>query len=1210
MEEKQSCGLNSKSDVEKAWTEIGEKVRSTPSMVFSVIGDSDSFVPRPWSKSVFQTALIEAAKSAGDTWILYRGYDYGVSSIVRSAYRKYGDMEFRAKSRDVLMDDMERHVKLISLAGKSTISTEPTEAECSIEPTDKTSFLLDFEEYVSKQEVPFLSQTIDLKFPIPIVILACEGDITTIEHIARALERKIPVIIIKGSGKAADLILDYTENKTLLRKKASVLFGIQFDENTFQSLTERLEDITKASDLVFVFDVNCDDPLMLANIAGEAIVSCWATEKILRNKNNDASMKSQPATHKDKTLYLPQSNGSVHIGTTVSVVQLRKSNAVMPQDEEIERLFSQHRESRAYVLDTKYSSPTSLPLYFYFEYQFLQELGKLKEYGHMLLFEALIANRCDYVRVLLDQGVRFRLWNLSELYEQTVSCKDCHFEKDDCLHIQWLLKQIEERKAEELCFTHRRITRKIQEKEIITERNKEIKDLKEDLNTFIKDDKTQKEISESAKGLCREILGYKDMEQNSSCVKISDILLWAIFANRKEIAEICWLRTTNQLLKGLVCAAVLRKLSRKADNVKEQNLSTEFADHAKMFEDRCLALMDGMYDEDNKNAIDLMDDEANVWGMKSSPLTFAHENFMYDVVAHTCSQKNMNKQWYNNLAPDLKPFLKSVFWKPRMFFTAPLTKYMFNYFMFMFMLVMYSAFVLTHIGSEIDSLDTENFFEYYVYFWGAGDLIEELISCFGCLESRGRSHRGYYSRLKRYLYDFWNVVDILSYAFLITALFVHVYHPSADFTVARRIFSLSLLVMYLRFLEVFLVDRRMGPTLLMIKEMLKDLLRFLVLVVFVVLGVGIYYHANLWPDHPTIWNGDLHNWRIWKIIYYPYWQLYGETNNNLLQGELKDCTNDTSIWKTDLSKERCPKEDWTVSAVAALYMLFSNLLLVNLVIAMFSYTFEKVQNNAEKLWKFHRYTVINDYEWRIPSPINFLFLPYRLCCCPGRKVACKDKLRGEDISNCTNITSVWEADTSIDRCPQQDWTVLAISAFYMLFSNLLLVNLVIAMFMNSETKQVTILFVKKKSVHKKERDQKRWNEFQSRHVSAMELPINSIESQAEFLFAINSLSTKPLGDQQRKNTILTDKVRNFKKTIESQQEQLTSLESKLSAALKKNKDEKERKKIFVDDLEDKLNDARTKNKALEKKIGQMDTEIFELREALRSVSNRLVAKER
>lgn len=30
---------------------------------------------------------------------------------------------------------------------------------------------------------------------------------------------------------------------------------------------------------------------------------------------------------------------------------------------------------------------------------------------------------------------------------------------------------------------------------------------------------------------------------------ISDILLWAIFANRRELAEICWIRGTDQLRK-------------------------------------------------------------------------------------------------------------------------------------------------------------------------------------------------------------------------------------------------------------------------------------------------------------------------------------------------------------------------------------------------------------------------------------------------------------------------------------------------------------------------------------------------------------------------------------------------------------------------------------------------------------------------------------
>lgn len=46
-------------------------------------------------------------------------------------------------------------------------------------------------------------------------------------------------------------------------------------------------------------------------------------------------------------------------------------------------------------------------------------------------------------------------------------------------------------------------------------------------------------------------------------------------------------------------------------------------------------MMDRMYEENTEQAIDLMDTEAeDIWGIHSSPLTFAYENFMYDVVAH------------------------------------------------------------------------------------------------------------------------------------------------------------------------------------------------------------------------------------------------------------------------------------------------------------------------------------------------------------------------------------------------------------------------------------------------------------------------------------------------------------------------------------------------------------------------------------------------
>lgn len=103
-------------------------------------------------------------------------------------------------------------------------------------------------------------------------------------------------------------------------------------------------------------------------------------------------------------------------------------------------------------------------------------------------------------------------------------------------------------------------------------------------------------------------------------------------------------------------------------------------------------MMDSMYEEDSKHAINLMDDEAVVWGIYSSPLTFAYEKFMYDIVAHTSSQKLMNKQWYNNLAPDLKPFLKVMV----MSFGIRDKRLIMNYYicLFFFQNLIYSNFFL------------------------------------------------------------------------------------------------------------------------------------------------------------------------------------------------------------------------------------------------------------------------------------------------------------------------------------------------------------------------------------------------------------------------------------------------------------------------------------------------------------------------------------
>jgi hypothetical protein len=56
------------------------------------------------------------------------------------------------------------------------------------------------------------------------------------------------------------------------------------------------------------------------------------------------------------------------------------------------------------------------------------------------------------------------------------------------------------------------------------------------------------------------------------------------------------------------------------------------------------------------------------------------------------------------------------------------------------------------------------------------------------------------------------------------------------------------------------------------------------------IGVGVLYHANMYPAHYDMWNkAGWKYWRIWKIMYIPYWQIYGELFLDTFQGKYDNC---------------------------------------------------------------------------------------------------------------------------------------------------------------------------------------------------------------------------------------------------------------------------------------------------------------------------------
>jgi hypothetical protein len=78
------------------------------------------------------------------------------------------------------------------------------------------------------------------------------------------------------------------------------------------------------------------------------------------------------------------------VAPSVVKVKILHGNSVTPEPTDVDRALRRYKESKPYVLNPKYASPTSLPLYFYFGYQLLQELRILDRCGHVSFIQHLL----------------------------------------------------------------------------------------------------------------------------------------------------------------------------------------------------------------------------------------------------------------------------------------------------------------------------------------------------------------------------------------------------------------------------------------------------------------------------------------------------------------------------------------------------------------------------------------------------------------------------------------------------------------------------------------------------------------------------------------------------------------------------------------------------------------------------------------------------
>ncbi|XP_052100114.1 transient receptor potential cation channel subfamily M member 2-like [Mytilus californianus] len=991
-----------------------------PGLVLAVIGDSESYVPKPWNTTALTSGLLQSTQGVKKCWVIYRGNNDGISALIYKTFRETTDTH-AAKTHKEQSSGKTKENILIAIRpwtktnAKDVNKVNGPDLYLTLKPVSRdvqeqrnyrwfNLYLSHFLKKLSAEYTPLMLKEKHkredlINMRVPVLVIAVEGDISTIHQINSAVKRNIPVLLMKGSGKAVDFIIDYLEESRLfekekvLKENAPLLLGIYMRLEEYKMLKKRLKSIQEHSYLITIFDLNNSTNDQMEEFIVKAIIKGWSMKDI----KNSSEIPNDPTKIPAKTV-------------TMNNVQTdKKCHSLM------EKL---------------HITAGSLSLYFYIAYQYIQESGAIQNKEkelELFLLEAIIANRVDYVSTLLQHGVQFDRNYMIRLFDETLKCNGC--DASDCRRIHDIHIRVSMKCCDGIwctCYEHCKKIRLLCNEETCevyhdqcqkdgqpSSSNNNSQPCKCSRHNGILTNNTHNcrqlcDLLQNVRNLCQKLLhypkdSYGDQAQTrcsgvSTCCRISTqetaernefkpyhvLLAWAIFAQREDLASILWSKCENPLLTAIMASSILRTMADMVNTANDLKLNNDLLKHSRLFEKRALFLMNSLYEEDATRCMSLMNTESRIWGIRVAPVECAFDNGMIDVIGHPCVQRLLNRVWYKDTASMWRNWLTKLFCfdksKRSAAWTSPAMVFMIHYLLMLGILGAYSAFLLSNVKG-VKAFSDIGLYELLLYLWITADAIEEIIRNI-LITVRGRQSRKWF-RLKCYLTNIWSVLALLLYAVLVSAVLVRTFDGGQRWEI--RLYSLGLFIIYMRFFHSFMVHKYFGLKLIMIGKMLSELLQFSwILIVFVVCA-GVMYHSNMYPNHRDMWpkyGADVEHWRIWKILALPYWQLYGEISLDMLNGETNSngtCTFVESEWERNSDLDRCVEYDWAIMVIAAMYMLISNLLLINLIIALFSYRFEEVQNNSDRLWKYGRYAIITDYSTRYPVPFNVFGHVFNFC---------------------------------------------------------------------------------------------------------------------------------------------------------------------------------------------------------------------------------------
>ncbi|XP_032721096.1 transient receptor potential cation channel subfamily M member 2 isoform X1 [Lontra canadensis] len=922
-----------------------------PNLLISVTGGAKDFNMKPRLKSVFRRGLVKVAQTTG-AWIITGGSHAGVMKQVGEAVRDFTLSSCHDEGDVVTVGiatwgTVHNREGLIHPSGgfpAEYIVDEEGQGCLSCLDSNHSHFILvddgthgrygveiplrtKLEKFVSEQT----KERGGVAIKIPVVCVVLEGGPGTLHTIYNAITTGTPCVVMEGSGRVADVVaqlagLPIPEVTTSrVQEKLSLYFQETFEtlsEGRIVEWTKKIQDIVRRRQLLTIFREGKDGQQDVDVAILQALLKASRSHDYFGHENWDQQLKLAVAWNR---------------------VDIARSE-----------IFSGERQWK----------PSEL---------------------YPVMTAALISNKPEFVKLFLENGVRlkeFVTWDtLLSLYQ--------HLDPS-CLFHSKLQKVLAE--DPELPAGGPTVPR--------VQMHHVAQVLRELLGAFTQPlyprprpgDRPRLLLPVPNMKLSMQGVSLRSLHKRSSghvaftMDPVRDLLIWAIVQSRRELAEIIWAQSQDCIAAALACSKLLKEMSKEEEDTDSLEEMLALADE---FEHRAIGVFTECHRKDEERAQKLLTRVSEAWG-RTTCLQLALEAKDMKFVSHGGIQAFLTKVWWGQLCVDnglwrvilcmlAFPLLCTSFvsfrekklqagrgmLRFRAFFSAPVVIFHLNILSYFAFLCLF-AYVLM-----VDFQPAPSWCECLIYFWLFSLVCEELRQLF-----YDPDELGLLKVALLYFSDFWNKLDVSAILLFVAGLTCRLI-PGLLYP-GRIILSLDFIMFCLRLMHIFTVSKTLGPKIIIVKRMMKDVFFFLFLLAVWVVSFGVAKQAIL------IHNESRVDWIFRGVVYQSYLTIFGQMPAYIdgVNFSLDQCSPNG----TDPYKPKCPESDaarrepafpeWLTVILLCLYLLLTNILLLNLLIAMFNYTFQQVQEHTDQIWKFQRHDLIEEYHGRPPAPPPFILLSH------------------------------------------------------------------------------------------------------------------------------------------------------------------------------------------------------------------------------------------